>query len=98
MSCYSGNDGFTSCTSFIVGGVMVIDGGATTVTGGGAGARDSDGGSTGEDKSGVFTSDGVIVGTVFGVAPDVDETGCGVGIGSTGGKLVEAGVTVLDLF
>lgn len=97
MTRYSGNGGLAKFTSFIVGGTMVMDGGATTAAGGVAGERDSAGDKTGKDKSGVFTIGGAIVGTVLGVEPDVDETGCGVGIGSTGGKLVEAGVVVLGL-
>jgi hypothetical protein len=79
--------------SFIVGGVMA--GGATTGVVGIAGALASAGGNTGKDKSGAFTAGGVIVGTAIGGEPDVDETGWGVGIGSTGGRLVEAGEAVL---
>jgi hypothetical protein len=77
----------------MVGGV--IAGGATTGATGADGARDSAGGRTGKDRSGVLTAGGAIVGTVFGDEPDDDETGCGVGSGSIGGKLVEAGVVVL---
>lgn len=76
---------------------MLMVGGATTAAGGGGvGARVSAGGSTCKDKSGVFTTGGAIVGKVFGVEPDDDETGCGVEIGSTGGKLVDVGVVVFD--
>jgi hypothetical protein len=72
----------------------VIAGGVTTGATGADGARDSAGGRTGKDKSGVLTTGGAIVGTVFGVEPDDEETGCGVGSGSIGGKLVETGVVV----
>lgn len=70
---------------------MLMVGGATTGDEGVAGARDSAGDRTGRDKSGAFTTGGAIVGNVFGVEPDDDETGCGVGIGSTGGKFFVAG-------
>lgn len=73
----------------------MIAGGVTTGVTGADGARDSAGGRTGKDRSGVLTTGGAIVGTVLGVEPDEEETGCGVGRGSIGGKLVDAGVVDL---
>lgn len=81
--------------SFSVGGV--IAGGVTTGLAGAAGVRASAGGSTGSAKSGDFTTGGAIVGTVTGGDPDLVETGCGVGIVSTGGSVVDAGEVVFGL-